>query len=55
MKPKDVLPPEGTPLSCQMGNSVVVVFLPDESHPLNISLTIKFMQLLEEKSIILNA
>jgi hypothetical protein len=32
VKPKDVLPPEGTPLSCQMGNSVVVVFLPDESH-----------------------
>jgi hypothetical protein len=38
-----------------MGNSVVIVFLPDESHPLNISLTVKFMQLLKEKSIILNA
>jgi hypothetical protein len=38
-----------------MGNSVVVVFLPDESHPLNVCLTVKFMQLLEEKSIILNA
>jgi hypothetical protein len=55
VKPKYVLPPEGTPLSCQLGNSVVVVFLPDEIHPLNISLAVKFMQLLEEKSIILNA
>jgi hypothetical protein len=50
VKPKDVLPPEGTLLSCQMGNSVVVVFLPDESNPLNICLTVKFMQRLEEKS-----
>jgi hypothetical protein len=53
VKLKDVLPPEGTLLSCQMGNSVVVVFLPDESNPLNICLTVKFMQPLEEKSIIL--
>jgi hypothetical protein len=40
---KDVFPPEGTLLSCQMGNSVAVVFLPDESNPLNISLTVEFM------------
>jgi hypothetical protein len=53
VKPKDVLPPEGTLFSCQMGNNVAVVFLPDESNPLNICLTIKFMQLLEKKSIIL--
>jgi hypothetical protein len=53
VKPKDVLPPEGTLFSCQMGNSVAVVFLPDESNPLYICLTIKFMQLLEEKIIIL--
>jgi hypothetical protein len=54
VKPKDVLPPEGALFSCQMRNNVAVVFLPDESNPLNIFLTIKFMQLLEEKSIILN-
>jgi hypothetical protein len=54
VKPKDVFPPEGALLSCQMGNSVVVVFLPDKSNPLNISLTVEFMQLLEEKRIILN-
>jgi hypothetical protein len=38
-----------------MGNSVVVVFLPDESNPLNICLAIEFVQLLEKKSVILNA
>jgi hypothetical protein len=53
VKPKDVLPPEGALFSCQMRNSVAVVFLPDESNPLNICLTIKLMQLLEKKSIIL--
>jgi hypothetical protein len=54
MKSKDVLPPEGALFSCQMRNSVVVVFLPDESNPLNIFLTIELTQLLEKKSIILN-
>jgi hypothetical protein len=54
VKPKNVLPAEGTLFSCQMRNSVIVVFLPDKSNPLNICLTIKFMQQLEEKSIILN-
>jgi hypothetical protein len=48
VKPKDVLPPKGSLFSCQMRNSVVVVFLPDESNPLNICLTIKFMQRLEK-------
>jgi hypothetical protein len=55
VKPKYVFPPEGALLSCQMGNSVVVVFLPDESNPLNISLAVEFVQLLEEKRVILNA
>jgi hypothetical protein len=55
VNPKDVFPPEGALLSCQMGNSVVVVFLPDESNPLNSSLAVEFMQLLEEKRIILYA
>jgi hypothetical protein len=55
VKLKDVFPPEGALLSCQMGNSVIVVFLPDESNPLNISLAVEFVQLLEEKRVILNA
>jgi hypothetical protein len=55
VKSKDVFPPEGALLSCQMGNSVVVVFLPDESNPLNICLAIEFVQLLEKKRVILNA
>jgi hypothetical protein len=53
MKLKDVLPPEGALFSCQMRNSVVVVLLPDESNPLNIFLTIKLIQLIEKKGIIL--
>jgi hypothetical protein len=53
MKLKDVLPPEGALFSCQMRNSVAVVLLPDESNPLNFCLTIKLIQLLEKKSIIL--
>jgi hypothetical protein len=55
VKSKYVFPPEGALLSCQMGNSVVVVFLPDESNPLNISLAVEFVQLLEKKRVILNA
>jgi hypothetical protein len=55
VKAKDVFPPEGALLSCQMGNSVVVVFLPDERNPLNISLAIEFVQLLKKKRVILNA
>jgi hypothetical protein len=54
MKPKDVLPPEGAFFPCQMRNSIAVVFLPDECNPLDIFLTIEFIQLLEKKSIILN-
>jgi hypothetical protein len=55
VKRKDVFPPEGALLSCQTGNSVIVVFLPDESNPLNISLAVEFVQLLEKKRVILNA
>jgi hypothetical protein len=55
VKPKDVFQPEGALLSCQMGNSVTVVFLLDESNPLNISLAVEFVQLLEKKRVILNA
>jgi hypothetical protein len=55
VKPKDVFPPERALFSCQMGNNVVVVFLPDKRNPLNISLAVEFMQLLEEKRIILYA
>jgi hypothetical protein len=55
VKPKDVFPPEGALLSCQMGNNVIVVFVPDESNPLNICLAIEFVQLLEKKRVILNA
>jgi hypothetical protein len=53
VKAKNVLPPKGALFSCQMRNSVVVVLLLDESNLLNICLTIKLMQLLEKKSIIL--
>jgi hypothetical protein len=54
MKPKDVLPPEGAFFPCQMGNSIVVILLLDECNPLNITLTIELIQLLEKESIILN-
>jgi hypothetical protein len=40
VKPKDVLPPKGALLSCQMGNNISVVLLPNEVDPLNISLAI---------------
>jgi hypothetical protein len=45
VKPKDVFPPKGALLSCQMGNNISVGLLPNEVDPLNISLAIKLIQL----------
>jgi hypothetical protein len=45
IKSQDILPPKGTFFSCQMRNSAIVIFLPNEADPLNFLLLVEFIKL----------